>query len=40
LVAPSISLADQGALDADGEVYDSMDEDDLDNIEDGVNYNA
>jgi DNA-directed RNA polymerase subunit beta' len=40
LVAPSISLADQGALDADSEAYDSMDEDDLDNIEDGVNYNA
>jgi DNA-directed RNA polymerase subunit beta' len=40
LVAPSISLADQGALDADSDVYDSMDEDDMDNIEDGVNYNA
>jgi DNA-directed RNA polymerase subunit beta' len=40
LVAPSISLADQGALDADGDAYDGLDEDDLDNIEDGVNYNA
>jgi DNA-directed RNA polymerase subunit beta' len=40
LVAPSISLADQGALDRDSEDYDNMDEDDLDNIEDSVNYNA
>ncbi len=38
LVAPSISLEDQGALDATGE--DVEDEDDLDNIEDSVNYNA
>ncbi|HLV35410.1 MAG TPA: hypothetical protein VKY59_09865, partial [Spirillospora sp.] len=40
LVAPNISLADQGALDAESEDFDSADEDDYDNIEDSVNYNA
>ncbi|MBZ0302458.1 MAG: hypothetical protein K8J31_22120 [Anaerolineae bacterium] len=40
LVAPNISLEDQGAFDAESEDYDNMDEDDVDNIEDSVNYNA
>lgn len=40
LVAPNISLKDQGALDADSDDYDNADEDDYDNIEDSVNYNA
>jgi DNA-directed RNA polymerase subunit beta' len=38
LVAPNISLEAQGALDATD--FDSMDEDDLDNIEDSLNINA
>jgi DNA-directed RNA polymerase subunit beta' len=38
LVAPNISLEAQGALDATD--FDSMNEDDLDNIEDSLNINA